>query len=605
MIKKWKDGIKAGAFVTSILHKAAPAFCLLYPAIKVLLSLLPSLEASLTGMVIDRFQSAIKSGQFSSGGNSGAIFGSGTGYIWLPVILLLSIAAVQELMTQASLSLQNFIRLRSDKYLVGGILRKLSRLKLQYFENNAMQDAINVALKSDFAVTRCYLVTVDIVCGFVKFLSLAVVLFGYYPLVALAYLLLTLPDILVTASKNKQMDQFSIDSMPKTRKKDYYYSILTEKKYAKDIRVWNLFDIFRGRFNSTWKEILKEREILFVHNLRIQLFTVLISIVGYGGLFAFLIWKTGTGEMTIGGLSACTVAVMSIASCFRLLSNNIFNYTSLFIPRVKKLQDFYSWEEESQGTDEVGTAECLEFRHVSFRYPGTETPILQDLNFCIGVGEKIALVGVNGAGKTTIVKLILRLYEPDEGQILYGGKDIRDFDLASWRHLFGVCFQETADYAMTYGENIAMGEVTSENQEEIRRAALTAGLAENETDLPDLQTQMLRVFTSDGMELSGGQWQKMAVARAYFRKSSFLILDEPSSKLDAKAEERVFTSFSELSRGRSGLLISHRLSNMMSVTRILVIEQGKIIEQGTHQELMKMNGNYAAMYRLQADSYKV
>ena len=252
---KVKEMFSSGVFVARILKKAAPLFFLSYPITKLLLALFPSVEAYLTGIVVDRFLSAIKQGGFSSGGNL-SVFGPETWSIWLPVVLLLSAVAVQELIKQASLAFQNFIRIRCDKNLTALMLRKLSRLKMQYFENNAMQDAINVALKSDFAVTRCYLVTVDIVCDIVKFISLSIVLFGYYPWLAPVYLIFTIPDILVSALKNKQMDQFSIDTMPKTRRKDYYYSLLTEKKYAKDIRVWNLFDVFRTRFVDIWRKII-------------------------------------------------------------------------------------------------------------------------------------------------------------------------------------------------------------------------------------------------------------------------------------------------------------------------------------------------------------
>lgn len=248
----------------------------------------------------------------------------------------------------------------------------------------------------------------------------------------------------------------------------------------------------------------------------------------------------------------------------------------------------------------------IEFRNVYFKYPGNDEYTLNDLSFKIGSGKKIALIGVNGAGKTTVIKLLLRFYEPESGEILLDKKNIRSYPLGEVHKLFGVCFQDINRYSLTLRENIAISDIDRKDDiGSVKAAAMASGADKIIDELNEgLETDMTRQFNDKGAELSGGQWQKVALARAFFRQSQFIILDEPSSALDPEAEDYIFSSFKQLCQDKGGILVSHRLSSIMMVDEIVLLDNGVAIESGTHEELMSQNGKYAEMYRIQAEKYK-
>ena len=247
----------------------------------------------------------------------------------------------------------------------------------------------------------------------------------------------------------------------------------------------------------------------------------------------------------------------------------------------------------------------FEFRNVSFAYPGTERRVLRDFNFHLHPGERIALIGENGQGKTTVVKLITRLYDPTEGEILLDGVDLREYDLDDLHHEMGVIFQDFMRYEMTARDNIGVGRVERDSTEdEIERAAEKSLAASVIAKLPRHYDQMLGRRFETGVELSGGEWQRVALARAYLRDAQLLILDEPTAALDARSELEVFERFAELTEGKMALLISHRFSTVRMADRIVVLEGGRLVEQGRHEELMALGGRYAGMFEMQAASYR-
>ena len=252
-----------------------------------------------------------------------------------------------------------------------------------------------------------------------------------------------------------------------------------------------------------------------------------------------------------------------------------------------------------------GTAHTIEFKNVSFAYPGTDRLVLENVNLTIKSGESVVLVGLNGAGKSTLIKLLTRLYDPTEGVILLDGRDIRDYDVDALYDLFGIIFQDFGRYAEPVSENIRFGDVYADgSDDDFSLAAEHANADEFINKLPlGYETPLTRMFEDDGIELSGGQWQKLSVARAFYKKSDILILDEPTASLDAIAEKEVFDRFVELGEGKITVYVSHRLSSATSAGKIVVISDGRIIEMGTHQELMKLGGEYHRLFTTQAERY--
>jgi len=242
---------------------------------------------------------------------------------------------------------------------------------------------------------------------------------------------------------------------------------------------------------------------------------------------------------------------------------------------------------------------------VGFRYPGTEAWVLRELSFELHAGDKLALVGENGAGKTTLVKLLARLYDPTEGRILLDGRDLREYDVRSLRESVGVIFQDFVQYQMTAGENLAVGRIEERENRELLESAAARSLADQVIErLPEGYDQRVGRRFADGHDLSGGEWQKIALGRAYVRDAQLLILDEPTASLDARAEYEVFLRFSELTAGKTAVLISHRFSTVRMADRILVLENGRALELGTHEELLERGGRYAELFRLQAAGYR-
>ena len=593
MKQKIADFRVAQRFVLSTLFKSAGVFSILYLAVQLLTALVPSGIVYLTGQIVDMLTDVYA--------------GENVSAWWIPVLALFALTVVASLSGQLIAVLSDFIRIRNDKNLNQLILDKFSKLKLHYYEDRQYLTKMDVAMYSQFAVSRSFVVWVDIVKGLVHFTSLACVIALYSPLWSLFYILTTVPGVIVSAAQSKKMDKFSINSVPESRKKDYYYSILTGKPYAKEVRIYNLFDLFQQKYNDTWKQILSKRASIFKRGFRFELIAVIGSIVGYVVFYMVLLFKTVTGELSVGELTTMTSATVSMAVSFGSMVHAIHSYISLFIPRILITKDFLTWEEEASGDEPMTTVQNgfdVEFRHVSFQYPGTDHTVLADVSFHIKQGEKIALVGVNGAGKSTIVKLLLRFYEPDSGDIYLNGINIKQYSLEECRRLFGVCFQHLTTYALTLGENVALSDVSRQTDADaICQSLCQSGFDVSQDHTLSIGTPMTRLFAEDGFEPSGGQWQKIVIARALFRNAPFVILDEPSAALDPLAEDLVFRSFSKLCEDKSGILISHRLSNILMVDRILYMENGIIAESGTHTELMALQGRYAHMYHLQADKY--
>jgi ATP-binding cassette subfamily B protein len=396
---------------------------------------------------------------------------------------------------------------------------------------------------------------------------------------------------------------------PIRRQLDYLRVLGGSKEAAKELKLFGLKEFLVGRFTRLSDQIYREDVSLARRRLVAGSFLSIIGTAGYYGAYVFVIWRTVAGKLTIGSLTFLSGAILQASSNIQ----QIFSTVSSIADQALFLTDLIAFF-EMRPTIRAKPNPLLaprpirqgfEFRNVSFSYPGSPRLILNRLDFELRPHERVALIGENGEGKTTMVKLMTRLYDPTEGQVLLDGVDLREYDLEDLYREIGVIFQDFMRYEMTARENIAVGRI--EEIDNLPLLDLAAHKSMADEVIAKLQRdydQMLGRRFDGGVDLSGGEWQKVALARAYLRDAQVLILDEPTAALDARSEYEVFKRFAELTAGKMALFISHRFSTVRMADRIVVLEKGRIAENGDHDELTHLGGRYAEMFELQAASYR-
>lgn len=396
---------------------------------------------------------------------------------------------------------------------------------------------------------------------------------------------------------------------PVRREMDYLRQVGGSKEAAKELKLFNLSDYLTERFRRLSQLIYDEDVAL---NRRRLFWTGLLAVLaqlGYYSAYVLSIYRTIRGDYTIGDLTLITTAIMQAMSNIQQMFSTASGVAdqALFLTDLLAFFDMKPVVESKQNGLPVPrpVQRGFEFRNVSFSYPGTTRRVLSNFNFTLSPGERVALIGENGQGKTTVVKLITRLYDPTEGSILLDGIDLREYDLADLHSEIGVIFQDFMRYEMTARENIAIGRIEVDHgNEAIEYAAKKSMAGDVIAKLHNGYDQMLGRRFEGGVDLSGGEWQKMALARAYLRDAQLLILDEPTASLDARSEFEVFERFAELTYGKMALLISHRFSTVRMADRIVVLEGGRLVEEGNHSQLMALGGRYSEMFEMQAASYR-
>jgi ATP-binding cassette, subfamily B, bacterial len=396
---------------------------------------------------------------------------------------------------------------------------------------------------------------------------------------------------------------------PLQRQLDYLRVLGGSKEAAKELKLFGLRKFLIERFTNLSDEIYAENIGLSRRKLIAGSLLSMVGTMGYYSAYVFVIWRTVNGGLTIGTLTFLAGAIQQASSNIQQIFSTIaaIGDQALFLT---DLLAFFKMEPTIRSKPNALPAprpikQGVEFRDVSFSYPGNSRLILDHINFRLHPTERLALIGENGQGKTTIVKLITRLYDPTEGQILLDGVDLRDYDLEDLHREMGVIFQDFMRYEMTAAENIAVGRVEELKNPELLQIAARKSMADATIErLPRGYDQMLGRRFEQGVDISGGEWQKVALARAYLRDAQILILDEPTAALDARSEFEVFQRFAELTAGKMALFISHRFSTVRSADRIIVLENGKIAEEGSHEQLSRLGGRYAEMFEMQASSYR-
>ncbi len=527
--------------------------------------------------------------------------------VW--IVLAFAIVALGQLIPPLTATLQSQAGDRLTVYITEQLIQAANRWRgLERFEDPGFADDLHRA-REEAARSGLDLVYFGaiVVLALLTALSLSITLVGLHPLIPLLLILATLPQMARSFAYEWFISGHLYTSTPQTRRLQESREMLLSPEPAKDVRLYALFPFFRQRYETILAQAIRPMAQERWRMVRPMSLAGTLAASACGAVYLYVIWLVARGRLSVGALALYGGAVTLLQAQLLRLSffSGLFPIHLGFLPSLLRVieapADLPIAPHPRPAPEQI--RQGIVFEQVSFTYPGQTTPVLHDVSFRQTPGECVALVGRNGAGKTTMVKLLLRLFDPSGGRILLDGVDLREYDLGELRRKMGAVFQDFGRYELTAGENIGLGQLEHLGNRERQRDALVKAGGESLLErLPaGLETLLGRELGE--RELSGGEWQKLALARAYLRDSQILVLDEPTAALDVQTEYRLYTRFHELTQGRLTLLISHRFSTVRMADRILYLADGRIQEEGSHHELMERNKEYARLYRLQAAHY--
>jgi ATP-binding cassette subfamily B protein len=596
----WRERLRALKNVPPVLRivwESGPSIVTLGIVFRAAVSLIPVSTAWVTKLIIDMINRIVH--------HQATL----TPQLWWLAALEFSLAILGGVLGRVVDYYDSVLADRYTRHVSIEVMQHASKLDLQAYEDPVFYDRLERArvqatdrLGMIQSIGRLFQQAVTTV-------SLSVAILWYSPWLLLILVACLLPAFLGESHFAFLSYAKNFRQTPARRQLDYLRQLGGSKEAAKELKLFHLSEFFTERFVTIWNKILDENLALSRKRLIAVSLLAVLSTGGYYGAYLWVIFKTVTGVFSIGTLTFLTQAIMSASSNI----SQIFSTLSSIADQALFLTDLLEFFAMKPTVASKANAlpaprpikQGFEFQNVSFQYPGTERQILKALNLRVEPGERIALIGQNGQGKTTIVKLITRLYDPTGGRILLDGVDLREYEIEDLCSQTGVIFQDFMRYEMTARENIAVGRIDYLADDQRIHAAAEKSLADGVIErLAGGYEQMLGRRFEGGVDLSGGEWQKLALARAYLRDAQVLILDEPTAALDARAEFEVFQRFNELTTGKLALFISHRFSTVRMAERIIVLENGSISEEGSHDQLMARGGTYAGMFELQAASYR-
>jgi ATP-binding cassette subfamily B protein len=490
------------------------------------------------------------------------------------------------------------------------IMQRALTLDLSFFEDARFYDKLqNARREADMRALRIVNDGFFLLQNVLTLLSLAALLIRFSPWLALILFGAVVPTFIAQSRYARLTFRVITWRAPESRRLNYLDELLTSYETVKEIKLFNLGKTLLDRYHSLFWRFYREDKTIAVRRTLASLGWGIMSTLSYYASYAWIIWRAVAGAITLGDMTMYIVVFRQAQASFR----SLFDRLGRLYENALFLDNLFSYLELKPAMPVSVSGQVvpspirkgIEFRNVSFRYPDSQEYALRGVNLHIGPGERIALVGPNGSGKTTMVKLLTRLYDPTEGDIMLDGVDLHGYALTSLHQRIGVIFQDFVQYHLTVHENIGFGQVEAmEDRSRVERAAQKGGAHPIIQRLPEGYEAWLGRRWEEGYELSGGEWQKIALSRAFMRDAEVLVLDEPTASLDAEAEYEVFQSFGELTKGRIALLISHRFSTVRMADRIVVIESGRITEVGGHQELLARGGTYSRLFNLQAEGYR-
>ncbi len=602
MLNTIKEGIstlfRVISFCIKLTYSTSKKYFILHLLVDVVAAVVPFVGIFFTSKIIDTLANNYGSAEGFSGKAAKAF-----------VVFLIG-AAIIEIAEKNLESIKNYIEgLYTDILDVKTkeqIMEKAGSLEMAYFDSSDFFDTLNdvnnnslLIIMLAFQVFTFFRYMIQFIIAFFN----VVVLNWYLPIVIV---IAVIPSVIINNKQIASIYEFNLTHIKYERKMTYLTDLAVDRNCAQDVRMYGLIPMIRRRFAETWRSMFSKKKKITSKYTKMLLIFDAVPLI----LTAFFMLKLGikvfNGGLTIGDYNLYQGMITQATTCMFMV---IYSYNQIYDEkiRISNYLDFMELDGKDDNDEGIEFEDKdfeLEFRNVSFRYNEESENILDNVSFKINAKEKIALVGTNGSGKTSIIKLILRFYEPTEGEILINGINIREYTKKSIRKCFSPMFQNYYNYAFTAGEDISLSDLSFENDDDKKLlAAKKSGAYDFINDFPEKMDTFVTRQYEDGEELSGGQWQKIALARTFFRDAAMYILDEPSSALDAESEDELFRHFEELYKDKGAVLISHRLSNVKNCDRIIVIDDGKICEEGTHAELIGKNGKYAYMFNLQAEKY--
>jgi ATP-binding cassette subfamily B protein len=537
------------------------------------------------------------------------------GHLATLVVIELGIAVTGEALARTSSLLESLLGDLFSNAISVRLMRHASTLDVAQFEDAETYDHLERARRQTVGRIGLVAQLLSTLQDIITLITLAAALVVYVPWLLVLLAIAVVPAFLGETHFAALGYSLLFQWTPERRRLDYLRFTAASDASAKEIRLFGLSPFLVNRYARLANEFYEANKRLSRRRALASTVFAGIGSLGYYGAYAVIIYLTVIGHESPGGLF--TIGVLTfLAGSFRQ-SRDLIQRVLLTLSQIYEqslyLRDLFVFFEIKPRVVSGANATVVPrpirqgfvFEGVSFRYPGSDAWAVRDLDFVLEPNQSVALVGENGAGKTTLVKLLARLYDPDEGRILLDGVDLREYDVPSLHQNIGVIFQDFFRYAFTFRENIGVGQIASLDDEDRIREAARRGLADGVARRLEagFDQQLGRRFEG-GVELSGGEWQKVALARAYMRTAQVLILDEPTASLDARAEYEVFLRFTELTRGKIAVLISHRFSTVRMADRILVLQHGRLLERGTHDQLVATGGLYAELFNLQAAGYR-
>ncbi|HET9388238.1 MAG TPA: ABC transporter ATP-binding protein [Steroidobacteraceae bacterium] len=573
------------------------ALTLALAVLTVIAGVLPAAVAYIGSLIVDAVVAAIRAG----GANPSRVIE----LVVLEGVLVAAVAAAQR-----GLSLcQSLLRAQLGQRVNVMILEKALTLELQHFEDSEFYDKLTRARREASSRPLSLVMrTFGLVQNAISLISYGTLLAHFSPWAVAVLLLAGLPAFVAETKFSGDAFRLFRWRSPETRMQIYLETVIAREDYAKEVKLYGLGPRLLERYRDIFRRLYSEDRALTIRRDAWGFGLGLVATLALYAAYAWIAISTVRGAITLGqmtmylalfrqGQSAVSAMLSAVGGMYEdnLYLSTLYEYLETAVPMPSAGLP--------RGPD---PSDGVRFEDVGFSYPGAEEPALEHVSLHLRPGESLALVGENGSGKTTLIKLLTRLYPPTSGRILLDGLDLGEWDEAALRQRVGVIFQDFARYQMLVGENVGAGdEQFFEDEPRWREAALKGRASDFIETLPAGYHTQLGKWFKDGRELSGGQWQKIALSRAFMRtRADVLVLDEPTAAMDAQAEAEVFEHFRQLARGRITILISHRFSTVRMADRIAVLDRGRIIEYGSHEELMGLNGRYAHLFALQARGYR-